>query len=409
MRVFRRNQRFSSYLGGLVPRGWRLVASTLVGSMATVAIAVVAEAPAGATTTDTVGLPVPEKLIDVAWGHPLVGRNFVSAVARKARIISGVMDVAGETEGEPEWFYGELELHLYINGKPTTIIESLYPFTYVGNHHVTAGLIPNATISTQHPLGVPNGLVTFTVAKPFAEIKNDSEEPKYTKASLRFKGGGPYTITFKRQNGNGPRPLFCRRQADRQVTMRALRDGRGTRRRARGWGAIAGVLAGAGALLLTAAAFAAPRHEPRRTAAAVPRVTAKTWAVSIAGHTQQVAVGGTVRYSPSTPVESITPEVTLTADSEGKHQYSYRISGPQHTETGVTEGSFTGRSTVVDPAIIPLAMALGPEGKARRQDAKFIPGTYSMEVRVGSTKHVSFYGEGRGKPALVVTLKLVNK
>ncbi len=59
------------------PRGSRLVACALAVSGAVAAVAVVAEAPAGATTGDSVGLPVPEKKMDTAWGHPLVGRNFL--------------------------------------------------------------------------------------------------------------------------------------------------------------------------------------------------------------------------------------------------------------------------------------------------------------------------------------------
>jgi hypothetical protein len=108
-------------------------------------------------------------------------------------------------------------------------------------------------------------------------------------------------------------------------------------------------------------------------------------------------------------VESITPEVTMIAPNEGKHLYSYRLKGPNHEATGATEGSFTGRRFVLNPAIIPLAMDLGPEGQARSEHATFVPGTYQVEVRVGSLEHISFYGEGRGKPALVATLKLVKE
>jgi hypothetical protein len=64
---------------------------------------------------------------------------------------------------------------------------------------------------------------------------------------------------------------------------------------------------------------------------------------------------------------------------------------------------------VLASPIVPLALQLGPEGQARSEHATFVPGTYQMEVRVGSVQHISFYGEGRGKPALVVTLKLVSQ
>ncbi len=160
---------------------------------------------------------------------------------------------------------------------------------------------------------------------------------------------------------------------------------------------ILGLLAGSSALVITAGAFAA---------APAAHVTFETWTVSIGGHAQKVRMGTTVKYSASAPLESITPEFKLTAKGEGLHHYSWRIVGPHHEETGVTEGSFTGRSTVIDSPIIPLAVAVGPEGKARSEHETFDPGTYDLEVRVGSPKQISFYGEGRGKPALVVSLKL---
>ena len=161
---------------------------------------------------------------------------------------------------------------------------------------------------------------------------------------------------------------------------------------------------------LASAATAVVAETPASAfATGVPRVTFEKWMISIGGHTQKVRVGSSVKYGASGPLESITPEVRLTAAREGLHHYSYRLVGPHHEETGVTEGAFTGRSTVIDSPIIPLALALGPEGRARSQDATFDPGTYHLEVRVGSPKHISFYGEGRGKPALVVSLKLVKK
>ena len=173
-------------------------------------------------------------------------------------------------------------------------------------------------------------------------------------------------------------------------------DGRKTRGGRRARRGILALLAGSGALVITTAAFAA----------ASAHAKFETWTVSIGGHTKNVRVGSTVKYSESAPLESITPEFKLTAKGEGLHHYSWRIVGPHHEETGVTEGSFTERSTVIDSPIIPLALALGPEGRARTQHETFDSGTYDLEVRVGSPKQISFYGEGRGKPALVVSLKL---
>jgi hypothetical protein len=184
----------------------RLLACALAAFLSIAAIAVVAETPAGATTGTPVGLGPPEKKMDVTWGHPLVGRNYVGTIARKAHIQSGVMDIEAETEGEPEWFYGEILLRVYVKGKLTNVVESLYPFTYVGAHHVTALLIPEATITPQNPNGVANGKITFTVGRPVTEYKTASEEPKYTKASFTLNHGGPYKIEFKRTSGDGPVP-----------------------------------------------------------------------------------------------------------------------------------------------------------------------------------------------------------
>jgi hypothetical protein len=189
------------------PRHWRLLSLALVASLAIAAFAVVAETPARATTGTPAGLPPPEKKMDVDWGHPLVGRNLIIKVSRGAHIRAGVMDIEAETEGEPEWFYGEILLHLYQNGKAMVVTESVYPFTYTGRHHVTASLIPEATINERHPYGIANGTITFTVAKPSKEYKNASEEPMYLKASFKLNGGGPYQMEFKRRSGNAPPAL----------------------------------------------------------------------------------------------------------------------------------------------------------------------------------------------------------
>jgi hypothetical protein len=188
------------------PQRWRLLTFALVASLAIAAVAVVAGTPARATTGDPVGLPIPEKKMDVQWGHPLVGRSFIKTVSRSAHIKSGVMDIEGITEGEPEWFYGEFDLKIYVKGKLTNVQESIYPFTHVGGHSVTAELIPAATVNEAHPFGVASGHITFTVAKPIRELKNQSEEPKYLKASFTLNGGGPYQIEFKRGNDDTPPP-----------------------------------------------------------------------------------------------------------------------------------------------------------------------------------------------------------
>lgn len=197
---------------------WAPVVCVLGVSMVIAGIAALAETPAQATTGSP-GLPPPEEPMPLAWGHPLVGRNYVYAVEGRARLISGVLDIEGDTEGEPslralkkgpprgpEWFYGEFEMDLYMNGKPTKVILDLFPFRYIGRHHVRASLVTRSSVTALHPDGIPIGHITFTVEKPIREVKTEREVPTYTRASFTFNGGGPYEIEFKRAPWTGPPP-----------------------------------------------------------------------------------------------------------------------------------------------------------------------------------------------------------
>jgi hypothetical protein len=190
---------------------WRLVVPVLAMASVLVWIVVAGETPAGATTADSAGLPVPKKKMPVQYGHPLVGRNFVYSVAGKAHVVSGVLDIEGETEGlegerVDEWFYGELELRLYEGGKPETLKLSLYPFRLSSHDRVTAGLVPPASITPQHEEGVPIGYITFKVPQPTVEFKTESELPKFVTTFFTLNGRGPYEMIFKRGNDDAPPP-----------------------------------------------------------------------------------------------------------------------------------------------------------------------------------------------------------
>jgi hypothetical protein len=184
--------------------GRRLVVWVLGFGVAIAAVVAVSKPPAWATTDSPVGPTPPEKKMAVQWGRPLVGRHVAYRVERRAHIVSGVLDIEAITEGEPEWFYGEIALHIRVNGEPKNVVELLYPFTYIGRHHVRAELVPDSTIDAQHPYGVPIGQITFTVVKPAEEYSTWRDQPGYTKACFTFDGGGPYEIEFKRDEGSPP-------------------------------------------------------------------------------------------------------------------------------------------------------------------------------------------------------------
>lgn len=190
---------FPTHIRRVLLGRWRLVCVSVFAFGALAGAVVAIQTPAGATTVDEAGLPVPKHLMAVQWGHPLVGQTFVSSISRQAGVISGLLDVAGLTEGEPEWFYGQLSLYIYEHGKPMTMVLALYPFEYIGRGRVTANLIPPATISGAHETGIPAGKITFTGVRPLGEIKDSSEEPPILRATFTLKGhGGPFVVEFKR-------------------------------------------------------------------------------------------------------------------------------------------------------------------------------------------------------------------
>jgi hypothetical protein len=181
-------------------RAWsmRFVVTAMLAGLGVVGIVV---ARAAATTFDGVGLPEPTIKVPDHYGEPFDGRFFVSEVARKGRIVAGELDVALQEEAREPFFYGELELRMYdAGGRQTTVVESLYPFQYA-NGHMSAGLVPNETVTPAKPYGVTIGHISFV--EPTGK---DAENPRQLTAEMTFNGRGPYRIAFKRGNDSHPPP-----------------------------------------------------------------------------------------------------------------------------------------------------------------------------------------------------------
>lgn len=156
---------------------------------------------AAATTFDGVGLPEPTIKVPDQYGEPFDGRFFVSVVAHKGRIIAGLLDIALQEEAREPFFYGELELRIYdSSGRPTTVVESLYPFQYAKGH-LSAGLVPNDSVTLQKPYGQTVGRISFV--EPTGK---DATNPQRLTAEMTFNGRGPYYIAFKRGNDSHPPP-----------------------------------------------------------------------------------------------------------------------------------------------------------------------------------------------------------
>jgi hypothetical protein len=170
-----------------------------------------------------------------------------------------------------------------------------------------------------------------------------------------------------------------------------------------------GLLVACGALLISATAFAKAPHAKAPQAKAPPAVTSHYWEVSIDGQSRKVAAGGTVNYGGSEGVESITPNVVLTASHKGKYSYVYRVVGPPDAgATGISEVSFKSRRTVIDPPI-PASVVTKYRVTEPEERKDFLPGTYRFELYVFSaaTHEFAVGVTHKEKPTLVESIKLV--
>ncbi len=138
----------------------RMSALALAITLAGVLVVVLGGVPAGATTGNSVGLTKPKVTVPARDIDPILGRFFLSEAPRGSRLISAQLDIAPQQAGE--WFYGEMLLHLYARGKPSTVLIAVYSFEYSeGGQELSAELVPAGTVTLAHPYGVSAGRIVF--------------------------------------------------------------------------------------------------------------------------------------------------------------------------------------------------------------------------------------------------------
>lgn len=162
---------------------------------------------AEATTQDTTGLPAPRVQISSNIGFAFEGRFFLSLTPRKSRIEAAQLDILDITEDEPTFYFGEITLRT-ANAAGVTenaVFDLWWFFYHKKKNRLTARLIPPGSVSTQHPTGVPAGLLSFAVpgARKTGFANNGTELRTLKGAQLTLDGKGPYKLTFKRGSDSG--------------------------------------------------------------------------------------------------------------------------------------------------------------------------------------------------------------
>jgi hypothetical protein len=131
---------------------------------------------AKATTGDETGLPEPPKALDLQYAYPIQGRFYLTSVARKAHIASGLLDMQLQY-GEPEWLYGELEMFSYGSHGSSTSRVALWEFEYAKGH-LSAQIVAEGSVSKQHPYGVTIGRLSFVFPRNGTARVGHNREPK---------------------------------------------------------------------------------------------------------------------------------------------------------------------------------------------------------------------------------------
>jgi hypothetical protein len=131
---------------------------------------------ARATTADEAGLPEPPKAMELKYAYPMMGRFFLTSVGRTAHIMSGQLDMAIQW-GEPEWVYGELELHPYASHGTTTSVVSLWYFEYAKGR-VSARIVAKGSVSKTHLEGITIGRISFAFPRNGTARVGHNQEPK---------------------------------------------------------------------------------------------------------------------------------------------------------------------------------------------------------------------------------------
>ena len=108
--------------------------------------------------------------------YPIHGTVLSDDVGRKAHITSGLLDMAIQY-GEPEWLYGELELHSNTSHGRSTSRVAVWPFEHTKGH-VSAGLVAEGSVSSQHPDGITVGRISFVFPRSGTARVGHNREPK---------------------------------------------------------------------------------------------------------------------------------------------------------------------------------------------------------------------------------------
>jgi hypothetical protein len=193
---------------GKLPRKRRSIAlvagasaAALLGWLSTTMLAA---SPALGTTTDTVGLPAPKKVMGIEYGTPYLGRFVLSRVGRSVHVRSALLDVAVESQLGPKWLYGEIGVGLYVHGKPSTTRLPVYNFQY-HNGHVSAELLAPSSVSEQHPRGVALGRLSFLLPRGAAGIGNKAKELETLTGTMTIEGH-TVNVRFHRVSLDGAPP-----------------------------------------------------------------------------------------------------------------------------------------------------------------------------------------------------------
>lgn len=92
-------------------------------------------------------------------------------------------------------------------GKPSIVVVCVYESQYA-NGHISAGLVPPATINDEHPFGVVVGRISFVFPKGGLALVKHTNEPielKSLSGELTL-AGHTVPVGFTRENGNTPPP-----------------------------------------------------------------------------------------------------------------------------------------------------------------------------------------------------------
>ncbi len=179
-----------------VPRSSRLRA---LSAIAVVLLAGVLLAhgplPAGATTGNAEGLPVPKAKVPTSIGDLYLGRFFIRSIGRGAKIQSGVIDVDYTEFSVHQFLVGNGEFYQYDSqGNLTSFTTSLYPWEARGEHIYCNLLVAGTSDHVVGRLALGRPPVADTDAHPYQE----------TISGTITLNGATYPLTLRQAEDNAP-------------------------------------------------------------------------------------------------------------------------------------------------------------------------------------------------------------